>query len=114
MKTFLFLIVTLCTMNITAQHDEPHRPQIHFSPEFAKIRTPTPRLSRENRLKLHLIFDAASVEMFADDGANAMTDVFFPTEDSTNFSFFSEGGKTQISDAKIWNLKSVRRSDIAK
>jgi fructan beta-fructosidase len=82
-----------------------------FSTEFAKSRTFSPRVSRETTLKLHLIFDAASVEMFADDGASAMTDIFFPTEGFTDFQFFSNGGKTQISSAKVWNLKSIWRGN---
>ena len=80
-----------------------------FSPEFAKSRFFSPRFSRENRLRLHLFFDAASVEMFADDGANAMTDVFFPTEDFTSFRLFSDGGKTRVLNAQSWNLKSIWR-----
>ena len=84
---------------------------LDFSPQFAVSRTFSPRISRENRLKLHLIFDAASVEMFADDGANAMTDIFFPTEDFAGFRFFSDGGKTQVSDFRVWSLKSIWRGE---
>ena len=82
---------------------------LDFSTEFARNRTFSPRFSRENILKLHLIFDAASVEMFADDGAGAMTDVFFPTEDFADFRFFSKSGKTQISNVQVWNLTPIWR-----
>ena len=39
-----------------------------------------PRLSRSNSTDVQLLFDAASVEFFADGGLTAMTDIFFPTK----------------------------------
>lgn len=78
-----------------------------FSEEFAKDMHTAPRVSRNSKLRLHLIFDNSSVELFADDGEIAMTDIFFPTEDFTGSRFFSTGGKTRISNAKAWNLRSI-------
>lgn len=78
-----------------------------FSPRFAGGRIFSACLSNERRLKLQLIFDVASVELFADDGANAMTEIFFPSEDFSDFQFFSTGGTTLISNAEAWRLKSV-------
>jgi fructan beta-fructosidase len=78
-----------------------------FSKEFANGKHTAPRTSMSSKLKLHLIFDNSSVEMFADDGEIAMTDTFFPTEDFTSSSFFSTGGQTRISNARVWNLKSI-------
>jgi fructan beta-fructosidase len=80
-----------------------------FSPVFAENREFAPRLSSDNILKMHLFFDAASCGMFTDDGTNAMTDIFFPTEDFTDFKFISVAGKTMLTKAKAWNLKSIWR-----
>lgn len=55
-----------------------------------------------------MIFDVASMEMFADDGAKVMTEIFFPSEDFSNFQLFSDGGTTSISNAEAWKLKSIR------
>ena len=41
---------------------------------------------------MRLILDVASAELFADDGATVMTDVFFPTEDFDRIAVFSEDG----------------------
>jgi fructan beta-fructosidase len=65
-----------------------------FALQFAGGRIFSARLSNERRLKLRLIFDVASVELFADDGAHAMTEVFFPSEDLDDFRLFSAGGMT--------------------
>ena len=79
----------------------------NFSDVFAKQPHYAARLSRNNYLKLHLIFDAASVEMFADDGEIALTDIFFPSEDFTKFKVSSRRGTTAFSKATAWNLKST-------
>lgn len=79
-----------------------------FSDIFAKNKHFASRLSNNNRLKLHLFFDKASAEMFADDGEIAMTDIFFPTEDFTKFKIYSNG-EVFFTQAKAWNLKSIWR-----
>ncbi len=78
-----------------------------FTENFAVKQHFANRLSNNNLLKLHLIFDKASVEMFADNGEIVMTDIFFPTEDFTRFVIFSNNGKTTLLQAKAWNLKSI-------
>jgi fructan beta-fructosidase len=78
-----------------------------FTENFAVKQHFANRLSNNNLLKLHLIFDKVSVEMFADNGEIVMTDIFFPTEDFTRFRIFSNNGKTTFSKAKAWNLKSI-------
>jgi len=47
-----------------------------FNKDFAGIFT-APRLSEKRSLKLTLVVDRASVELFADDGATVMTCIFF-------------------------------------
>jgi fructan beta-fructosidase len=80
-----------------------------FSDIFAKNKHFANRLSNNKRLKLHLFFDQASAEMFADGGEIAMTDIFFPTEDFTQFKIISQNGKATLRQAKAWNLKSIWR-----
>ena len=77
-----------------------------FTVNFSVKRHLAPRLSQNNRLKLHLFFDKASAEMFADNGEIAMTDIYFPTEDFTKFKIYGNG-KVFFADAKAWNLKSI-------
>jgi len=77
-----------------------------FSEKFAASIHPAPRLSTDKTIKLHVFFDAASAELFADDGATVMTDIFFPTEDFNQLSLFSEGGEVQVK-GKIYELNDV-------
>lgn len=78
-----------------------------FSKDFAKGRHYAPRQSSDKKLKLHLYFDASSVELLADDGETAMTDLFFPNENFTAIKIFSKGGKTVLLKANAWELKSI-------
>ena len=52
-----------------------------FSEKFAAKKHTAPRIVEGNKVKLHLFLDVASVEVFADDGATVMTEIFFPNED---------------------------------
>ena len=56
---------------------------------------------------MHLFFDAASIELFADDGKTALTDIFFPNEDFNNFTNYTDGGKIYVASLQVWDLKSI-------
>jgi fructan beta-fructosidase len=51
--------------------------EVGFEPGFARVHR-APRISRDKNIRLTLLADAASVELFADDGLTVMTDIFFP------------------------------------
>jgi fructan beta-fructosidase len=55
-------------------------------------------------LKMNLHIDLASVELFADDGALTMTDVFFPTENFNHISIFSKNGTSYLAEGILWAL----------
>lgn len=89
--------------------DRIHSGKNNFSEKFGDKQHFAERSSKNKSVKIHLVFDVASVEMFADDGEIVMTDIFFPSEDFTNFKIYSNGGKTFFSAAKAWNLNSIWR-----
>lgn len=65
----------------------------NFDPGFAKI-LQSPRISKEANIKMTLIYDVASVEVFADDGLNIMTATFFPNENMSKLVLNSRDGVT--------------------
>ncbi len=75
-----------------------------FSPKFSS-RDVAPCHPPNQRIRLHFFVDAASIEMFADDGAHVMTSIFFPTEDFTGLRLF--GKKARVSSGKVWALKKA-------
>jgi len=52
--------------------------KISFHPDFAGIHI-APRLSKDRLIKVRMVLDKTSVELFADDGLTVMTSIFFPT-----------------------------------
>jgi fructan beta-fructosidase len=64
-----------------------------------------PREATSNLLKMNVHIDVASVELFADDGALAMTDVFFPNEDFNQIALFSKNGVAFLMEGAMWVLK---------
>lgn len=76
-----------------------------FSDKFASKKHYASRISTSKSLQLHLYFDAASCELFADSGEVVMTDIFFPTSDFTKARVVISGNAgVVIKSAKIWGL----------
>lgn len=75
-----------------------------FSKDYA-VKQFAPRLSQSNIVKLHLLIDVSSVELFADNGATTMTSVYFPNEDFKNCQIFAKDGKAQLVKGTFWQLK---------
>jgi sucrose-6-phosphate hydrolase SacC (GH32 family) len=78
-----------------------------FSDAFAAGIHTAPRLSQDGTLRLRLFVDVSSVELFADDGASVMTEIFFPSEPFTRIGIFSEGQGFRVLSGEIFPLSSA-------
>lgn len=85
--------------------DRTRSGKVAFSDNFAAKRHVAPRTDSGNILRLHLFFDRASCELFADDGATVMTDIFFPNEDFNRIQLQSDGGQVRLKSGVWWPLK---------
>lgn len=75
-----------------------------FSEDFAKDILTAPRSSTDGKVQLHFFFDRASVELFADQGAMNMTEIFFPNEDYSKIRLVATGGKVKLLKAEAFAL----------
>ena len=75
-----------------------------FSDKFASKRHVAPRIQTNKLIKLHLFFDVASCELFADGGEVNMTEIFFPTADFKTIQLKLNHGKMKIKSAKVYLL----------
>lgn len=75
-----------------------------FSPKFAQEIHYAPRMVDGNTVRLHIFFDVASAELFADGGATVMTEIFFPNEDYQKLGVFGKGAGVS---GKIYSLKRI-------
>jgi len=78
---------------------------LNFSNKFAVNRHLAPRVRTSKNLKLHLFFDVASCELFADGGAVVLTDIFFPTEDFQQLKLAVNNGKVKLLSGAAYPLK---------
>lgn len=60
---------------------------------------------KDGVLKLQILVDRMSIEVFANDGLTTITDLIFPSEKAKTLSIFTENGKSKVRKLKIWNLK---------
>ncbi len=58
-------------------------------------------------LKLHVYFDVASSEVFVDDGAFVMTDIFFPSEDFTRLGLYASKGKVRMTGGEAFAIDRI-------
>ncbi|MCI5082736.1 MAG: GH32 C-terminal domain-containing protein [Saprospiraceae bacterium] len=77
-----------------------------FSADFAGVHY-APRLGFGNTISMHLFFDVASAEMTADQGATAITDIFFPNEDFNQLKLYSENGEVELSSSQFFEMKAA-------
>lgn len=76
-----------------------------FFPAFA-LRHSSPRLRTDQSLKLHLFIDVSSIEIFADDGEVAMSDLFFPDQVFDRMYIQTEASM-QIRKGQLYTLHSI-------
>ena len=79
-----------------------------FSEKFPAIHY-APRLSNDQLLSMHIFIDHSSVELFADKGAVAMTDIFFPNLIYNQFQLCNKSGKIKLISGKLFELKPIWR-----
>jgi len=77
-----------------------------FSEQFAGVHR-AERISASRTLRLHLFVDAASIEAFADDGANVLTDTFFPTRPFNAMGLYSVHQPVHLQQGEVHVLDSI-------
>ena len=77
-----------------------------FSPGFSGKHV-VARESADAVVRMQLLVDASSIELFADDGQVVMTDVFFPNEDFDQVSLYARSGQVDLKSGSINDLKSI-------
>jgi fructan beta-fructosidase len=77
-----------------------------FSEKFPGVHRAT-RLSPDRKLTLHLFLDVASIEAFADGGANVLTDTFFPAQPFRQVAVYAQGESVHLLGGEAYGLSSI-------
>ena len=77
-----------------------------FSSSFPGVQT-APLAAAGGAVKLHVLVDWSSVEVFADDGKIVLTDQIFPDPSSQGIEAFSNGGNAILTSLDVKQMKSA-------
>ncbi|WP_163712752.1 glycoside hydrolase family 32 protein [Mangrovibacterium lignilyticum] len=85
--------------------DRNHSGDMGFSDKFAGI----DKASYEaySQIKLEIFVDAASMEIFVDDGELVMTEIFFSTKPFTKLTVFSNGSPLTLTKSEFVDVNSI-------
>ncbi|WNZ10782.1 GH32 C-terminal domain-containing protein [Streptomyces sp. 11x1] len=72
------------------------------------VRT-APLKPKNGKVKLRVLVDRSSVEVFGGSGEAVITDQIFPDPSSTGVEFFAEGGAATLDQVRAWRLGSIWR-----
>lgn len=79
-----------------------------FSESFAGlVPASAARISDSKTVRFHLFFDASSAELFADDGANVLTSIFFPQKPFSKVKIYSGNGKVKLIGGEAFGLRTI-------
>lgn len=82
-----------------------------FHPKFPAVCT-TALSDRQGRVKLRILVDACSVEVFVNDGETTLTALTLPAPESTGIELFGTEGTAQIQSLHLYSLASVWRKEM--
>ena len=77
-----------------------------FSKDFSGIHV-SPFALSGSAIDMHVVIDAASVELFAMSGKVVMTEIFFPTEGFSGIRLYSNNGNVQLDSGSVYKLNSI-------
>ncbi|CAL1516739.1 glycoside hydrolase family 32 protein [Chitinophaga sp. MM2321] len=60
-----------------------------------------------NKIRLQVLFDKSSLEIFVNDGEKVLTTLLFPEKNATGFAAFAAEGDVQLDTLKVWNLDKI-------
>jgi sucrose-6-phosphate hydrolase SacC (GH32 family) len=86
--------------------DRTHSGDVAFNKDFP-ARTEAPLNLNGNTLRLNVVVDRNSVEVFADDGRVTITNLVFAPADADSLQFYATGGKAGVVSGSLWKLKSA-------
>lgn len=78
-----------------------------FYPDMRLCGCRSAALPPRDSLTLRLFFDYSSVEVFADDGAAALTSRIFPTAAERSAFLFADGGKAALTGGTKWDMQNI-------
>jgi fructan beta-fructosidase len=80
---------------------------VGFHKDFPGVHVAPVRLAGDT-LQLRLLLDAASLELFAQDGETVMTEIFFPTGRARSLTLSATGATPRVEEIRMHGLAAAR------
>ncbi|MFK8909009.1 glycoside hydrolase family 32 protein [Streptomyces sp. YS-3] len=87
--------------------DRTHSGEVGFSSAFPGVQR-APMKAENGKVKLRVLVDESSVEVFGGRGESVITDQIFPDPTSRGVRVFAENGSVRLDQATVWHLGSYR------
>jgi fructan beta-fructosidase len=86
--------------------DRTHSGAVDFNSTFPGVQT-APLKAENGKVKLRILVDWSSVEVFGGNGEAVITDQIFPDPASQGVQIFAENGSVKLDEAAVWHLDSA-------
>jgi fructan beta-fructosidase len=86
--------------------DRTRSGDVAFNRDFPGVQR-APLTARNGEVRLRILVDWSSVEVFADRGQRVITDQVFPASTSQGVALFAEGGTAKLNSLHIWKMRSI-------
>jgi len=73
----------------------------------AKVKIPFVLAEDKKTLTLHIFLDKSVMEVFVNDGREAVSKVIYPGEKDLGLELFAEGGTAVVKSLDVWEMKSI-------
>jgi fructan beta-fructosidase len=80
---------------------------VGFNPCFPGVQR-APFAVRNGKVRLRILVDWSSVEVFTQEGHRVITDQVFPSDTSQALNLFADGGTVVLDSLAIYQLRSIR------
>ncbi|MET9013871.1 GH32 C-terminal domain-containing protein [Streptomyces olivaceoviridis] len=87
--------------------DRTHSNAVDFNSAFPGVQR-APLQAKNGKVKLRILVDWSSVEVFGGSGEAVITDQIFPDPTSQGVQVFAENGSVTLDRARVWHLGSYR------
>ncbi|WP_369034420.1 GH32 C-terminal domain-containing protein [Streptomyces adonidis] len=86
--------------------DRTHSGAVDFNSTFPGVQT-APLKAENGKVKLRILVDWSSVEVFGGNGEAVITDQIFPDPAGEGVQIFAENGSAKLDEAVVWQLDSA-------
>jgi sucrose-6-phosphate hydrolase SacC (GH32 family) len=87
--------------------DRRHSGNVGFHPAFAGVHRGPLQPDESGAIRLRVLVDACSVEVFGNDGETVLTELVFPDAASDGVELFGAEGSCRVRSCRVHTLKSV-------